>query len=231
MSTGSAPADPITAGTSITASSGRNGSVPWLSVFATCRSCRSPVSETSRSTAASEYHAPPRWASCGGLTSSSGSAYSSRSSTSSRATASPRGSRRGAGSRATQRLHHRVVVVVVTQVGGRHHAQVPDEVGGHPGVRRDLVRVLGQQLGQHVHAVEQNRTLPGQVVKADVSQRHPAGLHPEPRGEVPLEPDGHVAQADRAVPRGEQGAGDDAHGVGEVDDKSGGRSPTAGPFG
>jgi hypothetical protein len=108
---------------------------------------------------------------------------------------------------------------------------VPDEVGGHPGVRRDLVRVLGQQLGQHVHAVEQNRTLPGQVVQADVSQRDPAGLHPEQRGEVPLEPDGHVAQADRAVPGGEQGAGDDAHRVGEVDDESGGRSPTAGPFG
>ena len=42
--------------------------------------------------------------------------------------------------------------------------------------------------------------LPGQVVEADVFQRDPGGRHPEQRGEIALEPDGHVAQADRAVP-------------------------------
>ena len=90
---------------------------------------------------------------------------------------------------------------------------------------------LASSSGSTSTPSRQDRTLPGQVVQADVSQRYPGGRHPEQRGEVPLEPDGHVAQADGAVPRGEQGAGDDAHRVGEVDDESGGRSPTSSPFG
>ena len=52
--TGSAPAVPITAGTSMTASSARNGSVPWLRRFTTWTSPVPAVSEASSATAASE---------------------------------------------------------------------------------------------------------------------------------------------------------------------------------
>lgn len=50
------------------------------------------------------------------------------------------------------------------------------------------------------------------------------------RGELPLEADGHVAQADGLVSGLEQRAGDDADGVGEVDDP-GVRVGAADPFG
>ncbi len=48
------PAAPITAGTSITASSARNGSVPALRRFTTWTSAGAPASEASSATAASE---------------------------------------------------------------------------------------------------------------------------------------------------------------------------------
>ncbi|MGX1252727.1 hypothetical protein RKD48_005238 [Streptomyces ambofaciens] len=56
------------------------------------------------------------------------------------------------------------------------------------------------------------------MVEADVVQVDVGGRHPEQRGELALEADRHVAQPDRPVPGLEQGAGDDADRVGEVDD-------------
>ena len=111
------------------------------------------------------------------------------------------------------------MVVVVAQVVRGHHAQVPDEAGGQSGVRRDLVRVGGEQAGQHVLVVHQHRALPGQVVQANVAELHPVRGHLQQGSEVTLEPDRHVAQADGAVARGQQRPGDDSHGVGEVDDE------------
>ena len=52
--TGTGPAEPISAGTSTTASSGRNGSVPRLRTLTTWVSPVPLVSEASRATAASE---------------------------------------------------------------------------------------------------------------------------------------------------------------------------------
>src|SRR6185369_12082510 len=46
----------------------------------------------------------------------------------------------------------------------------------------------------------------------------PVGLDAERGGQPPLETDRDVAQAERAVPGVEQGPGDDADRVGEVDD-------------
>ncbi len=78
--------------------------------------------------------------------------------------------------------------------------------------------MTGQDLGQPVDAVHPRRALPGQVVEPDVVELHPVGLDPEVVGEAALEPDRHVAQPDGPVTRLEQGAGDDADRVGEVDD-------------
>ena len=88
----------------------------------------------------------------------------------------------------------------------------------------------GDQLRQPVDAVHHDRPLPGQVVEADVVQQDLVRLDAEQPGEQPLEPDGHVAQADRAVPGVQQGAGDDADRVGEVDDPGAGVGPLPGPF-
>src|SRR5215469_2165162 len=52
--TGTAPVAPMAADTSITASSDRNGSVPWLRTFTTWRSRASVTSDASSATAASE---------------------------------------------------------------------------------------------------------------------------------------------------------------------------------
>ena len=92
---------------------------------------------------------------------------------------------------------------------------------------RDVGAVGGQQLGQPVHAVDAGRALPGEVVETDVVELDPFGGDAQVAGERALEADGHVAQPDRSVPRLEQGAGDDADRVGEVDDPGVGRGCAA----
>ena len=52
-----------------------------------------------------------------------------------------------------------------------------------------------------------------------MAELHPVRRHSQQGREVTLEPDGHVAQADGPVTRGQQRPGDDPHGVGEVDDE------------
>ena len=82
----------------------------------------------------------------------------------------------------------------------------------------ELVAVVGQQVGQDVVAVEQERAHPGQVVEADLVDEDALGLDAEQlRGEA-LEPDRDVAEPDRAVPGVEQAARDDPDRVREVDD-------------
>ena len=95
----------------------------------------------------------------------------------------------------------------------------------------DLVAVRRDQARQPVLAVHQHGPLPGQVVQADVVQGDPGRVDAEQPGELPLEADGHVAQADRAVPGVQQGPGDDADRVGEVDDPGAGLGPAPGPLG
>ncbi len=111
--------------------------------------------------------------------------------------------------------------VVVAQVVRRDDAQAVQEGPGQTQVGGDRVPVPGQQAGQHVLALgaaEPYGGLPGEVVEPDVVQVDVGRCHPQQRGELALQPDRHVAQPDRAVPGLEQGAGDDAHRVGEVDD-------------
>jgi hypothetical protein len=81
--------------------------------------------------------------------------------------------------------------------------------------------VLGEQLRQDVLTLgtaESHMGFPGEVVEAHMVQVHIGGGDPQHSGELPLESDRHVAQSDRLVAGLEQGAGDDADGVGEVDD-------------
>ena len=58
-----------------------------------------------------------------------------------------------------------------------------------------------------------------------------SGATPSSDGEVPLQPDRHVAQPDRAVPGVEQRPGDDADRVGEVDEPRARRGPPPGELG
>ena len=62
-------------------------------------------------------------------------------------------------------------------------------------------------------------------------EEHLPGRHAEQPGELPLEADRDIAQADRAMPRVEQRAGDDADRVGEVDDPCGALRPLPGALG
>jgi hypothetical protein len=52
-----------------------------------------------------------------------------------------------------------------------------------------------------------------------VPQGHPRRRDAEQGGEITLEPDRHVAQADGAVTGGKQRPGDDPHRIGEIDDE------------
>ena len=71
---------------------------------------------------------------------------------------------------------------------------------------RHLLTVRGDQAGQHVDPVHHGGPFPGQVVQPDVVEHDLGRIDAEQGGEVPLEPDGHVAQPDvpggprRAVP-------------------------------
>lgn len=117
--------------------------------------------------------------------------------------------------------HDLVVGVEVAQVVRGDDAEPVHEPARHVEVVRDGVAVLGQQLRQHVLAVraaQAHAQLPGEVVEPDVVQVDLGGVHIQQPGELALEADRHVAQADRLVPGLEQGPGDDADRIGEVDD-------------
>ena len=58
--------------------------------------------------------------------------------------------------------------VEVAQVVRRDDAELGAAAGRQPEVGGDLVAVVGQQLGQHVVAVDPDRALPGEVVEPDV---------------------------------------------------------------
>jgi hypothetical protein len=76
----------------------------------------------------------------------------------------------------------------------------------------------GDQAGQPVGAVHHGGSFPGQVIEPDMVEQHLPRRDAEQRGELPLEADRHVAQADGPVPGVEQRPGDDPDRVGEVDD-------------
>ncbi len=132
-----------------------------------------------------------------------------------------------------QLAHHLVVGVVVAQVVGGDDAEAVQQGAGQAHVVGDGVAVPGQQLGEDVRALgaaEADPRLPGEVVQAHVVQVDVLGVGAEQRRELALEADRHVAQAHRPVAGLEQGAGDDADGVGEVDDPRA-RIGAADPFG
>ena len=105
---------------------------------------------------------------------------------------------------------------------GADEREVEVVIGGH-----QVVAGL-QELREAVHAVHHERPDPGQVVEADVVQPDPVRGHVEPPGERALEPDRHVAQAQRAVARVQQGLGHDPHGVREVQDPAAWRASPLG---
>ena len=78
--------------------------------------------------------------------------------------------------------------------------------------------MVSQQLREDVAATDSDTAFPGEVIEADVVQLHVLRRHAEHGGERALESDRDVAQADGPVSCLQQGAGDDADRVGEVDD-------------
>ena len=110
--------------------------------------------------------------------------------------------------------------------GGSTTAPRPGDAAGPaagPGARRPPGRApRGDRAAGRGRGVRRrpaaDPTLPGQVVQTDVFQSEGVGSHVEQAREVPLQTDGDVAQPDRPVARLQQGAGDDADRVGEVDD-------------
>ena len=98
-------------------------------------------------------------------------------------------------------------------------------------MRGDLLAVRREQRRQPVGAVDDGGALPRQVVQPDVVERDGLWRHIEQAGERALIADRHVAQADGAVPGVQQGPGDDADRVGEVDDPGVGRRARPHPLG
>src|SRR5205085_2243382 len=124
---------------------------------------------------------------------------------------------------------HLVVGVEVVQVVRPDDAELLAQPPRQLGPGRDLLAVLGEEIGQDVVAVDDHGPHPRQVVEADVVDEHAAGLDAEQPGEVALEPDRDVAEPDGAVARVEQGARDDPDRVREVDDPRAGRRPVEHP--
>ena len=95
--------------------------------------------------------------------------------------------------------------VEVAQVVGRDDAELLEQPARQPaGLPGELVAVLGQQLREHVLAVDVHRAHPGQVVEPDLVDDNGRGLDPEQPRERALEADRDVAEADRAVAGVEQ---------------------------
>ena len=90
-------------------------------------------------------------------------------------------------------LHGGVMCPEIVQVVRRHRTCVMQYGHRQAGVVRNLLTVLGDQVGQHVPAVHDGRPFPGQVIEADVVEHHQGRIDAEQGGEVPLEPDRHVA--------------------------------------
>ena len=128
------------------------------------------------------------------------------------------------------RLDRLVGAVEVVQVVRRDRAD--RRASARPGsrCRRPARRAprRSSSSGSRSTPVDHDPADPGQVVEPDVLEPHLVGADAEPRGEPALEADGDVAQAERAVAFVEQGAGDDADRVGEVDDPGAGLRPAGG---
>ena len=121
--------------------------------------------------------------------------------------------------------HDGVRQVVVAQVVGRDGAHRPNQVHRQPGVFRDPLGVVREQVGEHVAAVHAHGPDPAQVVQADVLETDPLGLNLQPAGQPALHPDRHVAQPERAVAAIDQGLGHDPDRVREVDEPVAGGGP------
>ena len=138
------------AGTSITASSGRNGRVPLLCVLTTWYGgCRRRPAATRPGPPPPPSRRPRRaWPAASGFSSSAGSAYMSSS------CRLHRGDLGGPGRLRAQLAHDLVVGVEVAQVVRGDDAEpVQRRTAAGAGRVGDRVAVLGQQLRQHVHAV------------------------------------------------------------------------------
>ena len=118
--------------------------------------------------------------------------------------------------------------VVVAQVGRGDGPEVLEQRQRQAQVGGQLAAVALQQRSQPVGPVDPDGPLPGQVVEADVLELDPPGGHAQQGGEAALEADGRVAQPDGAVAVVEQGLGDDADRVGEVDEPGAGGGAAGG---
>ncbi len=136
----------------------------------------------------------------------------------------------GARAAASLRGHHRIVRVVVAQVIGGHRANFLGNGWRHASQFRDLLEMGGQEIRQHVGAVDQRGPLPGEVVEPDMVEADRLRRDAEQPGEGALEPDRHVAQPDGPMARVQQRPGHQAHGVGEVDDPGVGGTALPDPF-
>jgi hypothetical protein len=85
-------------------------------------------------------------------------------------------------------------------------------------VLADRVGFTRDQIGESVNAIDTGGALPGQMVQADVLQRHAIGLDVQESSDLPLEAHGGVAQSDGAMALVEKRLHHDADRVGEVDD-------------
>jgi hypothetical protein len=189
------PPAPITAGTSTTASSGRNGSVPSLRTLTTWTS--PPVAEQRGHQVDGGLGVVGAAALLeqAGLVSTAGSAYIASSWPRSRRPRPP--ASRGSAARPPPRRAGRSSAGSTTaprpaRAAGQRHLDL--SVG-------QLVAVLASSSGRTVRPVDRHLPPdPGQVVEPDVVELTSAGVTPSSSANAPLEADRHVAQPDGPVP-------------------------------
>src|SRR5262249_40972539 len=106
----------------------------------------------------------------------------------------------------------------VAKVVGRDGAELLDPLDGIPGLPRDRVAVIGEELRENVSAVDPDLTHPRQMVQPDLVDEDVLRVDLEHPGERALEPDRDVAETYRAMAGVEKRPRHDADRVREVDD-------------
>ena len=171
---GAGPPAPIVAGTSITASSARKANVPSLRTFTTWRPrCRRAATTAAPPPPPSRTPRPAR-EQFRLLVQRRVGVHPEQFGLDRRDFRRPRG-------RLPLLGDDRVVHVEIAQVIRRHKRQIQPERRVAADPRRDLLPVAGDELGQPVGPVDQDRPFPGQVVQPHVVERHACGRHAEQR--------------------------------------------------
>ncbi len=115
-------------------------------------------------------------------------------------------------------LDHGAFRVEVPQVVGGDRTEILEQLARQADLLREVTAEAVEHVAQHIPPVQPDGADPGEVVESDLVDEHPLRRDLEVRGDLPLEVDGDVAEADGPVAIVQQRPRDDPDRVGEIDD-------------